>query len=463
MTGGPATTRRGGGMAGQWRRLLPRPCHAASRRLGPGAPARAGLGAEVLGVLGGALGEVLAVLLGLLLGRVGGRRGDLLGDLLAPVQGLLAGLLDLVLDLVGHWPELLVLDPGRGRGQAGQEPQRGGADGQPQRVLLSQAGRPPGLLLDLATAWGGVAGPGRGPDHGLLGSGGGVAYLRLHVLHLVAHCVLGSGGDVGLVADGLDGLAHLGPGLGYVLSDRIWVLAHSTSSFTVSMVCSGTGGPAAFSFAWPCLTSTKATIPYTTATIRAASQAGMTAFRARMKQAVRAPRAASPSAPAPPNMPAPAPACLPFWVSSALASSSSWWTSRVVSCDSCLSSSPSDRSRRSSDPGRSSRLAITTSDRRESRPAARPGAGPGRRCRPRACPSPGWWPARRAPRWRRCRPSRSRRCWWWRCRCHKNRWRRSGRSSGRRSSRSRTGSGGCSTPSGTARRRTRARGHQPRP
>ena len=36
-------------------------------------------------------------------------------------------------------------------------------------------------------------------------------------------------------------------------------------------------------------------IPYTTATIRAASQAGMTAFRARMKQAVRAPRAASPS------------------------------------------------------------------------------------------------------------------------------------------------------------------------
>ena len=67
-----------------------------------------------------------------------------------------------------------------------------------------------------------------------------------------------------------------------------------------------------------------------------------------MKQAVRAPRAASPSAPAPPNRPAPAPACLPFWVSSALASSSSWWTSRVVCSESCLSSSPSDRSRRSS-------------------------------------------------------------------------------------------------------------------
>src|SRR4029450_7350976 len=199
----------------------------------------------------------------------------------------------------------------------------------------------------------------------------------LDVLHLLAHRILGPRGHVGLVADGLDGLAHLGPGLLYVLSDRIWVLAHSTSSFTVSMVCSGTGGPAAFSLAWPCLPSTKAMTPYTTATSRAASQAGMTAFRARMKQAVRAPRAASPSAPAPPDMPPPA--CLPFCCSSALASSSSWWTSWVVSCESCLSSSPSDRSCRSSDPGRSSRLAITTSDRRESRPAAPPPPGPGAR------------------------------------------------------------------------------------
>src|SRR5215211_426768 len=247
--------------------LAPRPCHAASRRLGPGAPA--GLGAEVLGVLGNALGEVLAVLPGLLLGGAGGAAGYLLGDLLAPVQGFLAGLLDLVLHLIGHRPQPLVLDSRAGDGQAGQEAERDRADGQPERVLLGQPSRPLGLLLEMATAGGGladpggrvadrIAGPGRGADHGLLGSGGGVAHLRLHVLHLVAHCVLGSGGHVGLVADGLDGLAHLGPGLLYVLSDRIWVLAHSTSSFTVSMVCSGTGGPAAFIFAWPCLTRTKA-------------------------------------------------------------------------------------------------------------------------------------------------------------------------------------------------------------
>src|SRR4029450_7722398 len=264
------------------------------------------------------------------------------------VEGLLPGLLDLVLDLVGHRPELLVLDPGRGHGQPGQEPDGDGPDGQAPRGLLGPSGHVPGLLLDLAAARGGVAGPGRGPDHGLLGPGRGVAHLGLDALHLVAHRFLGPRGHVGLVADGLDGLAHLGPGLLYVLSDLIWVLAHSTSSFTVSMVCSGTRGVACLIFAWPCLTRTKAMIPYTTATIRAASQAGMTAFRARMKQAVRAPRAASPMAPAPPNMPGPMPACLPLAVSSALASSSSWWTSRVVCSESCLSSSPSDRSCRSS-------------------------------------------------------------------------------------------------------------------
>src|SRR5215204_541908 len=358
------------------------------------------LALDVLGVLPGAVGQLLAVLLGLVPGRLGGAAGHLLGDLLAPVQGLLAGLLDPVLDLVGHRPEPLVLDPGRRHRQPSQKADSRGPDSQPQRVLLGQPGHLPALLLDLTAAGGRVrnpgrrptdrvTSPGRRPDHRFFGPGSGPGHLGLHILHLVAHRFLGPRGHIGLVANRLNGLAHLGPGLGYVLSDRIWVLAHSTSSFTVSMVCSGTGGPAAFILAWPCLTRTNAMIPYTTATSRAASQAGMMAFRARMKQAVRAPRAASPMAPAPPNRPAPAPACLPFWVSSALASSSSWWTSRVVCSDSCLSSSPSDRSLRSSDPGRSSRLAITTSDRREGRPAARPAPGPGRRCRPRACPWPG--------------------------------------------------------------------------
>src|SRR4029453_15739071 len=249
-------------------------------------------------------------------------------------------------------------------------------DSQPQRVLLGQPNRTLGLLLDLATARGSiadpggrfahrVAGPGRGPDHGLLGSGGGVAGLVLEVVHRLPHLVLGPRGPIGLVADGLHGLAHLGSGVLYVLSDLVWVLAHWTSSFNVSMVCSGTGGVARFMLAWPCLTRTKAMIPYPPATIRAASQAGMTASRARMKQVVRAAAASSPMAPAAPNSPTPAPAWRPFWVSSALASSSSWWTSRVVCSESCLSSSPIDRSPRSLSPGPLGRwVTFPTSERR---------------------------------------------------------------------------------------------------
>src|SRR3954447_6782332 len=51
--------------------------------------------------------------------------------------------------------------------------------------------------------------------------------------------------------------------------------------------------------------------------------------------------------PAPPNMPAPMPARLPFSDSSALASSTSWWTSRLVCSVSCLTSSAADASCRS--------------------------------------------------------------------------------------------------------------------
>src|SRR3954447_5739303 len=46
--------------------------------------------------------------------------------------------------------------------------------------------------------------------------------------------------------------------------------------------------------------------------------------------------------PAPPNMPAPIPARLPFSDSSALASSTSLWTSRLVCSVSCLTSSAAD-------------------------------------------------------------------------------------------------------------------------
>src|SRR4051812_16270253 len=51
--------------------------------------------------------------------------------------------------------------------------------------------------------------------------------------------------------------------------------------------------------------------------------------------------------PAPPNMPAPIPARLPFSDSSALASSTSLWTSRLVCSVSCLTSAAADASCRS--------------------------------------------------------------------------------------------------------------------
>src|SRR5215217_6269396 len=205
-------------MAGAGAPVAPRPCQVTSCcRLCPGA--LVGLGAEVLGVLGGAVGEVLTLRLGALLGGVGAAAGHLLGDLLAPVQGLLP-------------------------------------------VLLGQTNRTLGLLLDLATAGGGiahpggriahrVAGPRRGPDHGLLGPGGGVADLALEVVHRLAHLVLGPRGHIGLVGHGLHRLAHLGPGSLYVLANLVWVLAHWTSSFTVSTVCSGTSGVACLALSRP--------------------------------------------------------------------------------------------------------------------------------------------------------------------------------------------------------------------
>src|SRR5215203_4325368 len=185
----------------------------------------AGLVADLLGALLGTFGQVLPVLLAALLGGLGGVAGRLLGDLLAAVQGLLPGLLDRVFDLVGHRTQPLVLDPGRRHGQAGQEADRGGPNGQPQRVLLGQASGPPGLLLNLPTAGGGlthprgrptgcVAGAGGGSSHRLLGPLGRLPDSRRGAVRLVGRRLPGPGGHVGLVADGVHRLAHLGPGLG---------------------------------------------------------------------------------------------------------------------------------------------------------------------------------------------------------------------------------------------------------
>ena len=66
---------------------------------------------------------------------------------------------------------------------------------------------------------------------------------------------------IGPVADRVDGVAHLTARLLYLLADLGWVLAHCTSSFTVSTVCSGTGGPASWTSFLPVSASTPAITP----------------------------------------------------------------------------------------------------------------------------------------------------------------------------------------------------------
>src|SRR5204862_8365488 len=97
----------------------------------------------------------------------------------------------------------------------------------------------------------GVPGAGRRPGDGPLGAHGRVAHGRLHVFHLLAHLFLGSTGHVGFVADGVDGLAHLGPGLLYSLADLVWFLAHCTSSLAVSVGCTCTRWTAFLSWSGP--------------------------------------------------------------------------------------------------------------------------------------------------------------------------------------------------------------------
>src|SRR4051794_6387622 len=229
-------------------RVLPGPAAAftpARRRQRPDpagreAGAARGLrGADLLaGVLRGlarVVGDALGVLAAALLRRLGRLRGDVLGDLLAALDGLLAGLGRLGLDLVGDRADLLVLDA-RGRDQhAGDEADRGGPDGEPERVLLGDPDRALGGVLDVAAA------RGRAGD-GVLRAG----HLRLEAVHLLVHRFLGSGLDVGLVRERVDGVAHALAGVLYLCADRARVFAHSTSSFTVSTVCSGTGGVAAW-------------------------------------------------------------------------------------------------------------------------------------------------------------------------------------------------------------------------
>src|SRR5215216_4042529 len=157
-------------------------------------------------VVAGAVGELLAVLAPLF--AHGLRRR--LGDVLAALEGLLAGLLGLVLDPIGDRAELLVLDVRARNGKAHEETGGDCADSEPERVLLRDAK----ALL-----------------HGADGVRRPILRARL---------------DVGLVAQRVDGLSHALAGVDYLVADRVRVFAHCTSSFTDSMVSSGTGGAAAW-------------------------------------------------------------------------------------------------------------------------------------------------------------------------------------------------------------------------
>src|SRR5205823_95991 len=162
-----------------------------------------------------------------------------------------------------------------------------------------------------------------------------------HVL-LVHHPVLRSTLDVRLVGQRLQRVPHPPARLLYLLADRSRDLAHATSSFTVSMVCSGTGGVASWIFRLPISATRPPMRPRATATTRAATAGAITRLRARLAAAVAAPTAASPAIAATPNMPAPTPRLLPFSASSAFASWTSWRTRVPTSPPRSLSSSPVD-------------------------------------------------------------------------------------------------------------------------
>ena len=81
------------------------------------------------------------------------------------------------------------------------------------------------------------------------------ADLVLHGLLLVVDVVTHARGDVRLVAQRVDLVADAGAGLFYFRADVARALAHSRSSFTVSMVCSGIGEPALPTCCLPRMTS----------------------------------------------------------------------------------------------------------------------------------------------------------------------------------------------------------------
>src|SRR4051812_42296407 len=175
------------------------------------------------------------MLLTALLGGLGCGLGDLLGHvaghLLAVLERFLAGLLRLLDQAVRGLAETLILDLRRRQREAHEKADGDAPEGDPDRVLL---GDPHGLLGAVLQI--------RRVGSRLVQARPRAAHLATEAIGLVGDRLLHPRGHVGLVGECIHCVTHSLSRLLYLLSDLLWLLAHSTSSLTVSTVCSGTGG-----------------------------------------------------------------------------------------------------------------------------------------------------------------------------------------------------------------------------
>src|SRR4051812_7258752 len=301
-------------------------------------------------------GEFLPLLASGLLGGVDGCTDGLLGDLRAPLDRLGCRGLCRLDRAVGHLAHPLVLDSRLRQQRADDEADREPAERQAERVAFGCIAYMRGAALERPPI-------GQRTRDRVFGAG----QLRLDRFLLVVDVVLCPRADVGLVAERVDLVADPLPCLRYFRADDARVFAHSTSSFTVSMVCSGTGLPASATRSFPCFTSTYAIAASTAPTISAAAQSGRKSEKTSTRNAVIAPALQRATMPAPPNIPSPGAAVRPFSATSAFASSISCRTSSDRSLVSSLATSPIGRSRSSLSV--LLRVAIAATSRRRTGPA----------------------------------------------------------------------------------------------
>src|SRR5215204_1717101 len=206
--------------------------------------------AELLGLLTAALLNGLLDILRGVLGRLAGRLRGVLGHLLAALERLLAGLRGTLLHVVGHGTDLLVFDPRRGDQHSDQKPRGDASDGKAERILLGDTHGLPGALLDVGRLGRRIADAGCRALH-----------LLLEPVALIGDRLLDAARNVGLVGQLVHGVAHPVSRVLYLFTDSGCLFAHSTSSFKVSIVCSGCGGVASSTLCLPWRASTPAIAP----------------------------------------------------------------------------------------------------------------------------------------------------------------------------------------------------------